>query len=124
MGTAQQPGISQEQRARAITFAQGMRLKHLFLLAWEGGKTARGATLDGTEIGWMQHGRVVGVGGEELGSYERLEEFGGPSGESQLAAIMTDCEVLIDPDGQQITSVPLQGNTAAAPADAPKTPEM
>lgn len=51
-----------------------------FLVEWQGSKIPRGAAIDGIAIAWTQNGMVTGAGGEQLGTYERLVEFGGPSG--------------------------------------------
>jgi len=59
------------------------RAKKVFHLKWEGNKIPRGAVIEGTEIGWTQNGQVTGVGGEMIGMYDRLVEFGGASGNEQ-----------------------------------------
>lgn len=55
----------------------------VFELTWEGNKVPRGAIILGREIAWTQHGRVVAEGGEMIGTYQRLIEFGGPDGVTQ-----------------------------------------
>jgi hypothetical protein len=54
-----------------------------FLLSWEGNKIPRGAVINGKTIAWTQHGRVISDTGQEIGTYERLAEFGGESGREQ-----------------------------------------
>ena len=51
-----------------------------FLVEWSGSKIPRGAAIDGVAIAWTQNGMVTGAGGVDLGTYERLVEFGGASG--------------------------------------------
>lgn len=59
------------------------RAKEIFLLEWEGNKIPRGAVICGKSITWTQHGRVISEGDEDIGTYERLVEFGGKSGKEQ-----------------------------------------
>lgn len=51
-----------------------------YLVEWQGSKIPRGASIHGIAIGWTQNGIVSGTQGENLGTYERLVEFGGESG--------------------------------------------
>ena len=55
----------------------------VFHLQWEGNKIPRGALIEGAEIAWTQNGMVSGSKGENIGTYERLVEFGGASGKEQ-----------------------------------------
>lgn len=55
----------------------------LFLLEWEGDKIPRGVSINGKSIGWTQNGMVNSDRGENIGTYERLVEFGGESGRQQ-----------------------------------------
>lgn len=56
----------------------------VFLLSWEGTKIPRGAQVFGHTIVWTQHGQVTAkLAGseskvEDIGTYDRLEEWGGP----------------------------------------------
>lgn len=50
-----------------------------FTLHWTGSKIPRGYKVNGVEIGWTQHGLVTGVNGEDLGTYDRTIEWGGPN---------------------------------------------
>ena len=59
------------------------RARKIFHLKWEGSKIPRGAVIEGTEIAWTQNGQVTGVGGKMIGTYDRLVEFGGASGNEQ-----------------------------------------
>lgn len=57
-----------------------------FLITWEGNKVPYGAVVAGREIGWTQNGQVIakkpgdtlGHFGDDIGTYDRLVEFGGP----------------------------------------------
>ena len=59
------------------------RAKGIFLLEWEGNKIPRGAIVCDKRIAWTQHGLVTGESGKNIGTYERLVEFGGASGKEQ-----------------------------------------
>lgn len=50
-----------------------------FVLHWTGHKIPRGYKVNGVEIGWTQNGLVVGINKENLGTYERTLEYGGPN---------------------------------------------
>lgn len=60
-----------------------------YLVEWEGGKIPRGASIDGVPIGWTQNGMVSGAAGEQIGTYERLLEHGGASGQEHKMLIYT-----------------------------------
>lgn len=61
--------------------------KKIFHLKWEGDKIPRGAVIEGMTIGWTQNGMVNGTDKEDrdanIGTYERLVEFGGATGREQ-----------------------------------------
>lgn len=57
--------------------------KKTFHLKWKGGKVPSGAVIEGVEIGWTQHGRVIGINGETIGTYERMVECGGEEQKDQ-----------------------------------------
>jgi len=57
--------------------------KSFFLLEWEGGKVPRDAEINGKKVAWTQHGLVTDTEGKTIGTYERLAEFGGKSGNMQ-----------------------------------------
>ena len=59
------------------------RSKRVFELSWKGSKIPGGAVILGKEVGWTQNGMVTSVDGEMIGTYERLEEFGGAEGNDQ-----------------------------------------
>jgi hypothetical protein len=90
---------------------------HHFLLTWEGSKIPRGASIDSTPIGWTQNGMVTGTNGQQLGYYERLEEFGGPSGNRQSMLVSTNGATLTPPPGGSATELK---TTSAAPAPKPR----
>ena len=57
-------------------------------LKWKGSKVPRGHCVNGIEIGWTQHGIVTGVNRENLGTYTRLQEFGGPDRDEHVMLIV------------------------------------
>ncbi len=61
-----------------------------FLIEWTGNKIPRGASINGVQIGWTQHGIVTGTKGEDLGLYERLVECGGPRGTEQKMLVFAN----------------------------------
>jgi len=63
------------------------RAKHTFLLVWKGGKIPRGAIILGKAIAWTQNGTVQDTGGEIIGTYARLAEFGGPEKNIQVMVV-------------------------------------
>lgn len=63
------------------------RADDAFILIWEGNKIPRGAEINGYRIGWTQNGEVRSDAGERIGVYDRLLEFGGPSGKEQQMLI-------------------------------------
>jgi len=66
-----------------------------FFLSWEGNKIPRGAKINGREIGWTQNGQVVSAGGEMIGTYDRLVEFGGEKGKDQRMIVYALREPLV-----------------------------
>ena len=54
-----------------------------FYLKWNGSKVPRGAEICGHILAWTQHGRVITDQNQDIGTYDRLIEFGGPSKEEQ-----------------------------------------
>lgn len=55
----------------------------IFLLTWEGNKVPRGAKVFDFEIAGTQHGQVLSSTGEDIGSYDRIEQFAGPDHNQQ-----------------------------------------
>lgn len=55
----------------------------IFFLAWRGSKIPRGAVIRGKVVAWTQNGIVSAEGGETIGTYARLVEFG-PKNEQQM----------------------------------------
>lgn len=78
LGDAKLNGI-----ANGLISEMRQRARKILHLQWEGSKIPRGAVIDGTEIVWTQNGQVTGAGGKSIGTYERLVEFGGFSGNDQ-----------------------------------------
>jgi len=72
-----------QQQVNEFLRASASAAKEIFHLEWEGNKVPRGAVVSGNVVAWTQHGRVVSSTGEEIGTYERLVEFGGASGRNQ-----------------------------------------
>jgi hypothetical protein len=96
-----------------------------FLLTWEGSKIPRGATVDGVQIGWTQHGLVTGAGGEQLGEYERITEFGGATGNTQVMLIGTNGKSITPPPGGKVEKVELPPLMTDGPAsEGSKLPEQ
>ena len=61
--------------------------RKIFHLKWEGSKIPRGAMIEGSTIQWTQNGEVVSSDGKTIGTYQRLVEFGGASGNEQQMLI-------------------------------------
>ncbi len=64
----------------------------VYLLVWEGNKIPRGAKIMGHEIVWTQNGLVsASLGAVErsfdIGTYDRLVEFGGKTGNLQVMMV-------------------------------------
>ena len=74
--------------------------KHDCIMRGKGSKIPRGATIDGIEVVWAQHGIISGPNGQQLGSYDRMEEFSGENKDRHalLVTTLTPVEV-IAPDG-------------------------
>ena len=62
----------------------------VFLLKWQGNKIPRGAQILGHTIAWTQHGIVRNKDGKQIGTYDRLVEFGGDSSREQWMLIFAD----------------------------------
>lgn len=73
---------------------------HDYIMQWTGSKIPRGATIDGAPIAWSQRGFLYKKGGEQLGYYDRMEEFGGPNRDQHMMLITTDKPaIVVAPDG-------------------------
>lgn len=70
-----------------------------YRLRWRGSKIPRGATVGGVSIGWTQNGIVTGTGGERLGTYERVVEWGGP-GRDEHEIMIYAKDLVVGVDGQ------------------------
>lgn len=73
--------------ANALLQQFAERAKAFFLLEWEGNKIPRGADINGKKVAWTQNGLVTSDDGVDIGTYERLVEFGGASGKEQKMLI-------------------------------------
>ena len=58
-----------------------------FILSWEGNKVPRGARVLDHEIAWTQNGQVLTTDGKDIGTYDRLVEFGGTTGKEQKMVV-------------------------------------
>jgi len=58
-----------------------------FLLTWTGSKVPRGANVFGHIVMWTQNGQVTTQTGIDIGTYDRLVEFGGPSHNEQMMIV-------------------------------------
>lgn len=81
--------------------------ENFFLLTYEGTKIPRGAAIDNVEIGWTQNGMITGVGGQHLGYYERIVEFGPPSGNQHIMLISTNGKTLTPPPAGTVDKLEL-----------------
>ena len=75
--------LGDKQRERQLNSVLGkiQQGKRVFLIDWEGSKVPRGVTIIDQVIGWTQNGMVASAdGGGHIGTYIRLVEFGGGSG--------------------------------------------
>lgn len=59
-----------------------------FTLKWKGSKVPRGHKINGVEIAWTQHGFITGGNREQLGTYTRTVEWGGPNGDEHEMLIV------------------------------------
>lgn len=87
--------------AGCLNLLDKLRASHRFSyrLHWTGSKIPRGASVkvnpeESVAIAWTQHGVVTGSDGQNLGYYERTEEWGGESGREHEMLIATDFEVV------------------------------
>lgn len=91
-----------EENIGAIMKHVRKRQRRVFELTWEGNKVPRGAEIFGKKIAWTQHGRVITEDGEDIGSYERIEEFGGPNKKSQKMHVYVTSPKLLGVDGESV----------------------
>jgi len=109
-----------EEKKDPMAMAQALigqmmgKSENFFLLTYEGSKIPRGAAIDNVEIGWTQHGMVTGKGGEQLGYYERIVEFGGSTGNTQVMLIATNGKSLTPPPSGTVNKV--DSKITASPA--------
>lgn len=61
--------------------------REMYLVAWRGSKIPRGVKVKGYQIVWTQNGVVTASGGMQIGTYQRLKEFGGDSGDEHIMVI-------------------------------------
>lgn len=61
--------------------------REMYLVSWRGSKIPRGVKVKGYQIVWTQNGVVTESGGMQIGTYQRLREFGGDSGKEHTMVI-------------------------------------
>jgi hypothetical protein len=93
------------KQAQFLTKLLGSAKQNHFRMEWEGSKIPRGASINGVEIGWTQHGIVTGKNSEQLGYYEREVEFGGDSGSKHVMVISTNHSAITPPPGGTVEPV-------------------
>jgi len=93
------------QQAKFLTALLGDAQENAFRMEWEGSKIPRGATINGVEVGWTQHGRITGKAGEELGFYDRELECGGTNGKAQVMIVKTEYKDVTPPPGGKVEPV-------------------
>jgi len=91
--------------AREVIAKLRHKSDNYFILTWDGSKIPRGAKVDNVEISWTQNGMVTGKGGEQLGYYDRLVEFGQPGGNRQVMLIGTSAKTITPPPGGLVEAV-------------------
>lgn len=77
-----QPRLGDAQldaRVQALLTRMARRCPRQFQVTWTGSKVPRGAQVLGHTIAWTQHGRVITDQNQEVGVYERVVEWGGPT---------------------------------------------
>lgn len=76
-----------EQVTNMLISALRSRGGRIFLLCWTGNKVPRGADVLGHKIAWTQNGMVVDDQRAQIGTYDRLLEFGGKSQKEQMIIV-------------------------------------
>ncbi len=61
--------------------------REMYLVSWRGSKIPRGVKIKWYEIVWTQNGAVTVSGGMQMGTYQRLVEFGGDSRDEHVMVI-------------------------------------
>ncbi len=67
----------------AIRAALTKKARRVFILTWKGDKVPSGAMILGHEVVWTQDG-MVQTAEREIGTYQRLLEFGGDNHDEQV----------------------------------------
>lgn len=78
-----------ESRVNALLDRIKGNAKHAYLLVWEGNKVPHGAVVGNEVLGWTQHGSARNQSGQIVGTYDRVVEFGGDSGNKQVMIVYT-----------------------------------
>src|ERR1700733_13293533 len=99
--------INLVETARELIGGVAAKQPNHYLLSWTGTKVPRGASIDGIQIGWTQHGMVTGTEGEQWGYYERMMEFGGAEGRDQVIVISTTAKDVAPPAGGSVQKIDL-----------------
>lgn len=82
--------------------------RRVFELTWEGNGVPLGAEILGRKICWTQHGRAWvfperdSEDDEEIGSYKRVEDYGGPTGKMQKMIVYVTSPKMLDAHCEKI----------------------
>lgn len=79
-----------DSKVSSLLSAMKTQAKHAYVLSWEGSKIPRGAVINGETIAWTQHGCVTSESGKMIGTYDRVVEFGGQSGNEQVMIVYSN----------------------------------
>lgn len=75
-----------EGTANSVLQATAANADSMWFLRWKGTKTPRGASILSYPIDWTQNG-VVSSGSKMIGTYTRLQEFGGPDHDEHMMIV-------------------------------------
>lgn len=78
-----------DERINAILTEMKGSCKRAYVLRWEGNKVPRGAVVGDETLAWTQNGCAHNQSGDIVGTYERIVEFGGDSGNEQVMVVYT-----------------------------------
>lgn len=83
LGAQEEKQFVRELQVNGLLGQIADRAAEVYLLVWEGNKIPRGAAINDHVIAWTQNGVVTSDKGQMVGTYERVVEFGGPTGNAQ-----------------------------------------
>ena len=81
--------IKRDERVSSILHGLAEKAETLWFLRWKGTKTPHGAVLGKVAVSHAQNGIVCSDGGDMIGTYERLVEWGGPNHDEHMMLIWT-----------------------------------